>query len=43
MMADLTALEVDGSIQVTIDIYGHRVSDRGQIEAAKTDTFLTCG
>jgi integrase len=28
------------SIQVTIDIYGHPVSDRGQEEAVKTDTFL---
>lgn len=28
------------SIQVTIDIYGHPVSDRGQEEAVKTDAFL---
>jgi len=28
------------SIQVTIDIYGHPVTDRGQEEAVKSDTFL---
>jgi integrase len=28
------------SIDVTIDIYGHRVTDHGQEAAAKTDAFL---
>jgi hypothetical protein len=28
------------SIQVTIDVYGHPVTDHGQDEAKKTDQFL---